>query len=236
MNNYSKSIVIIDDEPKWADTFKDILLRQGYKIVDVQYGVNKFTDLLKEYDLAVIDITMPRYDGFQIKEYLRTRSPKTKILLTSQYENFGLGILSKAKGADGWLEKKEITTNEAAFIMIVEELLQEMSHKPEKLIAENLQDKIVINNFNELSIQTVDQIELKNLLRKLKNEISKADMPNKEDASLNVEQVSLELTKKKKDRNFILNALHKIAKGAGNVTSIAKSVDKISEIVTKLIP
>ena len=88
-----KKLLIIDDESDITFTIKNILENNGFK-------VDSFTDPISAldnhkinfYDLVILDIKMPKMDGFQLYTKIREKDPKIKIcFLTASelyYEEF----------------------------------------------------------------------------------------------------------------------------------------------------
>ena len=84
MNDYStKRIVVIDDEEVWTKKIVKLLSDQNFVFVDVKYPLPAFSELVNKYDLAIIDIRMDRFDGFQLKDFFKSKSPSTKVVLIS---------------------------------------------------------------------------------------------------------------------------------------------------------
>lgn len=235
MTLIDKRILIIDDEEEWANFFKTALTKQGYKFVEAQYGVYKFADLLG-YDLVILDIKMPRFNGFEAKEYLKTYSVDTKIILMSQFEDFGIELLDKVKGADGWLKKKTLEVNEWELIMLVNDVLHQNSSINTPTISNsNEKINININVANELGIRTPEQTMTEALYSDLCKIIKQKD---KEFGNNHYEQfkdVGRELSKTKKDKKTISNALSKINDSVGNVYNIASHISKFMDLIDKTI-
>ena len=85
----NKNILLIDDEPDITFTIKNILEDNGFK-------VDSFTDPIKAlksyrmnfYDLIILDIKMPKMDGFQLYIKIREKDPKIKICFLTASEMF----------------------------------------------------------------------------------------------------------------------------------------------------
>jgi len=79
-NKLVKKILLVDDEPDITFTIKSILNDNGFYI-------DTFTDPIKAlksyrsnfYDLVILDIKMPKMDGFQLYVEIREKDPKVKI-------------------------------------------------------------------------------------------------------------------------------------------------------------
>ena len=76
----TKNILLIDDEPDITFTIKNILEDNGFKVD----SFNDPTIALKSYrinfyDLVILDIKMPKMDGFELYTKIREKDPKVKI-------------------------------------------------------------------------------------------------------------------------------------------------------------
>ena len=84
-----KKLLIVDDEPDITFTIKNILEDNGFK-------VDSFTDPISAldnyqidfYDLVILDIKMPKMDGFQLYTKIREKDPKIKICFLTASEMF----------------------------------------------------------------------------------------------------------------------------------------------------
>ncbi|MCI5168266.1 MAG: response regulator [Candidatus Electrothrix sp. GM3_4] len=121
----NKRIVVIDDEEIWVNKIINILHEQDYPFVKAMYPLPPFSELENIYDLAIVDIRMNRFDGFQIKDFFKAKSPLTKVILMSQFDDFDINVLHKAQGADGWFHKQDLDKNELSFILLVNSLLSQ---------------------------------------------------------------------------------------------------------------
>ncbi|WP_160916904.1 LytR/AlgR family response regulator transcription factor [Halobacillus litoralis] len=93
-NKGSLNIVAIDDD---IQSLKD--LEEAISVVpeaNLLLATTDISDLLKclseheDIDVAIIDINMPHYNGFDIARHLKDNNPKTKIIFYSAYEDFAL--------------------------------------------------------------------------------------------------------------------------------------------------
>jgi two-component system, OmpR family, response regulator ChvI len=86
---FSTNILLVDDEPDTLFTYESFLSDEGY-------NVKAFTDSLEAlkhfvqipdpssyYNLAVLDIRMPKLNGLQLFHKMKTLSPKIKIMFCS---------------------------------------------------------------------------------------------------------------------------------------------------------
>lgn len=112
MLNQKKKILIADDEEVLVQMYKRKFEKAGYKVLEAFDGDDVVKILNKETpDIILLDVIMPKMDGFLILEKLKS-NPKTKkipvILLTNlaQKEDIKKGLKI---GADSYLVKSELT-------------------------------------------------------------------------------------------------------------------------------
>jgi DNA-binding response OmpR family regulator len=76
----TKRILLIDDEPDITFTIKDILEDNGFQIDsfnDPILALNSYKSNF--YDLVILDIKMPKMDGFELYNKIKEKDPKVKI-------------------------------------------------------------------------------------------------------------------------------------------------------------
>lgn len=98
-------ILVIDDEKAIADIIKFNLEKEGY-VVDTAYdgeeGINKVNKWIPE--LVILDIMMPKKDGFQVLKEIRTKYKFPVIMLTAKEEEVDK-VLGLELGADDYIVK-----------------------------------------------------------------------------------------------------------------------------------
>ena len=88
-NNKIKKILLVDDEPDITFTIKSMLNDNGFQI----YTFNDPITPLKLYrsnfyDLVILDIKMPKMDGFELYIKIREKDPKVKICFLTAIATF----------------------------------------------------------------------------------------------------------------------------------------------------
>lgn len=86
-NKNMKKILFIEDEQGLQKTFRDFLSREGYKVISALDGEIGWNLAKREKpDLILLDLILPRMDGFKVLEELK-KDPQTKeipvIILTN---------------------------------------------------------------------------------------------------------------------------------------------------------
>lgn len=103
-----KRILLAEDNRDLADLLKSALRFYGYEVVVAGDGVEAVENAISLHpDLIIMDMMMPRMDGFQAAFQLR-RHPKTKtipILAASALVSGENREKSLANGCDDYIEK-----------------------------------------------------------------------------------------------------------------------------------
>lgn len=93
-------ILVVDDESRMRKLIRDFLEREGYQILEAADGVEAmdkfYTD--KDISLIILDVMMPRMDGWQVCREVREHSKVPIMMLTARTEEqnelkgFELGV------------------------------------------------------------------------------------------------------------------------------------------------
>ena len=93
-------ILVVDDESRMRKLVKDFLSREGYTVLEAADGVEAMDIFYEDKDIALIilDVMMPRMDGWQVCREIRESSKVPVIMLTARSEErdelqgFELGV------------------------------------------------------------------------------------------------------------------------------------------------
>lgn len=79
-----KSILVIEDEESIQNILKAFLEDAGYRVLTAQDGMEGIAAFHKQrFDLVLLDIMMPKLDGYTVCEMIRHESSTPVILLTA---------------------------------------------------------------------------------------------------------------------------------------------------------
>ena len=100
-------ILIVDDESRIRKLIKDFLTKEGYKSLEAQDGeeaLKIFEENENKISLVLLDVMMPKQDGWSVLRQIRQTSKVPVIMLTArgeeQDELFGFEL-----GADEYISK-----------------------------------------------------------------------------------------------------------------------------------
>jgi DNA-binding NarL/FixJ family response regulator len=102
-----KRIVIVDDHQLLREGLKAMLASEGYEIAGEAADGVEAIRLIKKLkpDLATLDLSMPRMDGFSVLRDIKTACPEVKILVLTIHETDQYLIEAFQSGADGYCVK-----------------------------------------------------------------------------------------------------------------------------------
>ena len=98
-------ILLVDDEESVQKLLAYPLRKEGYEVVPARDGeeaLERFND--GSFDLIVLDVMLPKRDGFDVCRRLRARSAVPIIMLTAKSEEFDK-VLGLELGADDYITK-----------------------------------------------------------------------------------------------------------------------------------
>ena len=161
----SLKILVVDDESRMRKLVKDFLTKKGFTVIEAGDGeeaVDKFFEV-KDIALIVLDVMMPKMDGWQVCREIRQYSKVPIIMLTAksdekdELQGFDLGVdeyitkpfspkilvarveailrRSNALAADDTMEAGGIELNKAAHEVIIDGKSVELSYKEFELLA-----------------------------------------------------------------------------------------------------
>lgn len=80
----SKRLLVVEDEPDIRELLMNYLSNEGYQVVSASDGVEAIGLFSKEnYDLVILDIMMPKIDGFGVCEVIKKQSNVPVIFLSA---------------------------------------------------------------------------------------------------------------------------------------------------------
>ena len=98
-------LLIVDDDANICDMLKLYFENEGYKVKTANDGVEGVSAFkLYDPDLVLLDIMMPKKDGWQVCREIREISPKPIIMITAKGDVFDK-VLGLELGADDFIVK-----------------------------------------------------------------------------------------------------------------------------------
>ena len=101
-----RRILVVEDEPDIALGLEEDLRRNGYEVQTVTDGESALRRARGEtWDLILLDVMLPRVDGFEVCRELRRARIKTPVILLTAKTQEAEKILGLELGADDYVTK-----------------------------------------------------------------------------------------------------------------------------------
>lgn len=99
------TILVVEDEPSIGEVVSLYLKRAGYQVMIVRDGEAALDALSRNLpDLVILDLMLPKADGFEVTRYLRSRGDTPLIMVTARREETDR-IAGLEMGADDYVTK-----------------------------------------------------------------------------------------------------------------------------------
>lgn len=157
-------ILVVDDESRMRKLLKDFLVKSGYDVLEAENGEQAVDLFLSNKDIAllILDVMMPKMDGWEVCREIRKNSKVPIIMLTAkatesdELKGFELGVdeyiskpfspkilvarveavlrRSNAVGAEEVVSAGDIVINKSAHEVTVDGKIVELSYKEFELL------------------------------------------------------------------------------------------------------
>lgn len=164
-------ILVVDDEARMRKLVRDFLVKGGYEVIEAEDGSQALDIFFEQKDIAlvILDVMMPKMDGFSVCREIREYSKVPVIMLTAkgderdELQGFKLGVdeyISKPfspkilvarveailrrtnqLGTDENLEAGGIVVNKAAHSVTINGESVDLSYKEFELLSYFLENK-----------------------------------------------------------------------------------------------
>ena len=128
-------ILVVEDEKMLADSLKEMLERKGFQ-VEVAYDgeTGREYALLGIYDLLILDVMMPKLNGFEVASQVRANRCTTPILMLTARSSLEDRIQGLNAGADYYLTKPFDTRE---LLACINALLRRQGNQVDELVYGN---------------------------------------------------------------------------------------------------
>lgn len=164
-------ILVVDDEARMRKLVRDFLVKSGYEVIEAEDGSQALDIFFEQKDIAlvILDVMMPKIDGFSVCREIREYSKVPVIMLTAkgderdELQGFKLGVdeyISKPfspkilvarveailrrtnqLGTEENLEGGGIVVNKAAHSVTIDNESIDLSYKEFELLSYFLENK-----------------------------------------------------------------------------------------------
>jgi DNA-binding response OmpR family regulator len=176
-------VLVIDDDEELCDLVSEYLTVEGFETTAVHDGETGLKEALSgDYDLAILDVMMPKLNGLDVLRNLRERSGLPVMMLTARGDDMER-IVGLEIGADDYLPKpfnpRELVARLRAILRRA--ATDDTEHPPpEKITVDDLElsssSRSVKRAGEELPVTSVEFDLLSALLREAGRVVKKEDL------------------------------------------------------------
>jgi DNA-binding NarL/FixJ family response regulator len=106
-----RTVLIVDDHAGFRASARRVLESEGYSVIaeaaDGSSGVTAAAE--SRPDLALVDVQLPDFDGFEVTRILREAERVPEIVLISSRDRTDFGSLIDSSGARGFIPKADLS-------------------------------------------------------------------------------------------------------------------------------
>lgn len=170
-------ILIIEDDNKTADFVMQGFQQAGFRTERSADGLNGLLKVKTEpYDVVVVDIMLPKLDGFTVIEEIRSAGFTMPIMVLSAKDSVENKIKGLEKGGDDYLAKP---FSLAELVVRVQTLLRRTNTSSEPTVLQvadltlNIVTRKVIRDGKKIDLQPLEYMLLEYLMRNKGRVVSK---------------------------------------------------------------
>ena len=106
-----RTVLIVDDHAGFRASARRVLEAGGYSVIaEAADGISGVTAAAESRpDLALVDVQLPDFDGFEVTRRLRESGDAPEIVLISSHERADFGSLVDTSGARGFVSKADLS-------------------------------------------------------------------------------------------------------------------------------
>ncbi|TBH20506.1 response regulator transcription factor [Thermus thermamylovorans] len=134
-------VLLVDDDPAPLEVLGAYLRGAGFEVLEAENG-EKALELFPRADLVILDLMLPKLDGFQVLEYIRRDRPELPVLMLTARGGEEERVKGLELGADDYVVKpfspKEVVARVKALLRRAG-LKEELSYGPLRLLPKERQ-------------------------------------------------------------------------------------------------
>lgn len=160
------SIYIADDHAIVVEGLTEILRSQSnLKIIGTASDGEELIKLMlnRKADVVILDINMPKMNGIQCTEWIKTNSPHTKVIILTMFPEKSYidqlikvgadGCLLKSRGSKDLIEAIDRVTNSRSYFDTINDFLEPNAHPAYNLSERELEIiRLIVNGLTSIEI------------------------------------------------------------------------------------
>lgn len=228
-------LLIVEDEKKTGEYLKKGLTESSFTVDLADNGLDGLHQAMsEEYDLIILDVMLPKLNGWQILQTLRSSEIDIPVLMLTARDQIEDRVKGLELGADDYLVKPFAFVELLARIRNILKRNNTLVHNDTSLRIENLQLDLLRRRAyrdNESINLTAKEFSLLELLMQRKGEVLSRSLIASQvwdmnfDSDTNVIDVAIRRLRNKVDKPYEPKLIHTI-RGMGYVLDIIDMMDQ----------
>lgn len=109
----SRRVLIVDDQEGFRAVARELLSSWGFDVVgEAADGLSAVDEAVRLHpDVVLLDVRLPRRDGFAVAKVLADRTPEAAVVLVSSHDAADLAPLVARSPARGFLTKDRLSSD-----------------------------------------------------------------------------------------------------------------------------
>lgn len=213
-------VLVVEDEPKLADFVKKGLEENACN-VDIAYDgqIGKNMALSNPYDVLVLDVNLPKINGFDLAQQLRQEQLSTPILMLTAMGSINDKLVGFGAGADDYLVKpfefRELLVRLRALQRRSNDMMPQQNILKVADLELDLNEKVARRGQNTIDLTAREFALLEYLMRNRGRVVSRVDIAEKVwdihfDTGTNTIDVYINFLRKKIDKDFTTKLIHTV--------------------------
>lgn len=213
-------VLVVEDEPKLAEFVKKGLEENACN-VDVAYDgqIGKNMALSNPYDVLVLDVNLPKINGFDLAQQLRQEQLGTPILMLTAMGSINDKLVGFGAGADDYLVKpfefRELLVRLRALQRRSSDMLPQQNILKVADLELDMNEKVARRGQNSIDLTAREFALLEYLMRNRGRVVSRVDIAEKVwdihfDTGTNTIDVYINFLRKKIDKDFSTKLIHTV--------------------------
>jgi DNA-binding NtrC family response regulator len=137
-----KRVLTIDDAETIRTYLRNVLASKGAVVDGAATGQEGLAMCARQtYDLILLDLLLPDVDGIEVLKTIRAADNTSTIVMVTGHGGIRSAIAALQMGADGYIEKQDITSTARDHIEFLYALMQAIDHRA-GIVAQGQLEKI----------------------------------------------------------------------------------------------
>jgi DNA-binding response OmpR family regulator len=213
-------VLVVEDEPKLAEFVKKGLEENACN-VDIAYDgqIGKNMALSNPYDVLVLDVNLPKINGFDLAQQLRQEQLSTPILMLTAMGSINDKLIGFGAGADDYLVKpfefRELLVRLRALQRRSNDMMPQQNVLKVADLELDLNEKVARRGQHTIDLTAREFALLEYLMRNRGRVVSRVDIAEKVwdihfDTGTNTIDVYINFLRKKIDKDFTTKLIHTV--------------------------